>query len=168
MRPNRPVLREADPIDDDLDADARRQRANAVIDRLQAALLAHDMDAFADEWAADGTMTFPFAPPGWPRLSGREEVRDYLAGYTDIVDVRGVSHQTRHETTDPDTIIVEWGVSGIAHATGRAYDIDYVAFVTVGADGIVAYRDYWNALAAGAALGSVDEMIAAFTDAGPK
>ena len=155
-------------MDDDVNIDARRQRTHAVIDRLQAALLAHDMDAFADEWAADGTMTFPFAPPGWPRLSGREEVRDYLSGYTDIVDVRGISHQTRHDTTDPDTIIVEWGVTGVAHGTGRPYDIDYVAFVTVGAEGIVAYRDYWNALAAGAALGSVDEMAAAFSTQGLK
>jgi ketosteroid isomerase-like protein len=147
-------------------AEARRQRAHAVIDRLQASLLAHDMEAFADEWAPAGTMTFPFAPPGWPRLGGREEVREYLAGYTDIVDVRGISHQTRHDTTDPDTIIVEWSVTGVARATGRPYDIDYVAFVTVGAEGIVAYRDYWNALAAGTALGSVDEMIAAFATAG--
>jgi ketosteroid isomerase-like protein len=152
-------------MDNDVRADARRRRAHAVIDRLHAALLAHDMDAFADEWATDGTMTFPFAPPGWPRLSGREEVREYLAGYTDIVDIRGITHQTRHDTTDPDTIIVEWGVTGVAHATGRPYDIDYVAFVTAGAEGIVAYRDYWSPLAAGAALGSVDDMVAAFATA---
>jgi uncharacterized protein len=150
----------------DMHPDARRQRGHEVIDRLCAALLAHDMDAFAEEWATDGTMTFPFAPAGWPRLSGREEVREYLAGYPDIVDVHGISHQTRHDTTDPDTIIVEWGVTGVARATGRPYDIDYVAFITVGADGIVAYRDYWNPLAAGAALGSVDEMVAAFATGG--
>ena len=153
-------------MENDPTADARRQRAHAVLDRLQAALLAHDMDAFADEWETDGTMTFPFAPAGWPRLSSREEVREYLSGYPDIVDVRGISHQARHDTTDPDTIILEWGVTGVARATGRPYDIDYVAFVTVGAEGIAAYRDYWNPLAVGAALGSVDEMFAAFATAG--
>jgi ketosteroid isomerase-like protein len=143
----------------------RRNRAHDMIDGLQAALLAHDMDAFADEWAPNGSMTFPFAPPGWPRLNSREAVRQYLAGYTDNVDIRGIRHQTRHDTTDPDTVIVEWGVTGIALKTGRPYDIDYVAIVTVGADGITAYRDYWNALAAGAAMGSLDDMVAAFTNA---
>ena len=145
---------------------ARRQRAHATVDRLQAALLRHDMDAFADEWAPDGTMTFPFAPPGWPRLGNRDEVRGYLAGYPEIVDVRAISHQTRHDTADPDTVIVEWGVTGVACKTGRAYDIDYVAVITVGTEGIVTYRDYWNALAAGAALGSLDDMVAAFATAG--
>jgi ketosteroid isomerase-like protein len=135
---------------------------HAVIDRLHAALLAHDMDAFADEWAPDGTMTFPFAPPGWPRLRGRDEIRGYLAAYTDLVDIRAISHQTRHDTADPDTVIVEWGVTGVALKTGRPYDIDYVAVITVGRDGIVAYRDYWNPLAAGVALGTVDDMTKAF------
>jgi ketosteroid isomerase-like protein len=149
-----------------LSTDQRRRRAHATMDRLVAALLAHDMDAFADEWAPDGTMTFPFAPPGWPQPRGREDVRAYLSGYPDAVDVRGITHQNRHDTTDPDTVVVEWGVTGIARKTGRPYDIDYVAFVTVGAEGIVAYRDYWNPLAAGAALGGLDEMADAFTTDG--
>jgi ketosteroid isomerase-like protein len=141
---------------------ARRERAHAAIDRLHEALLAHDMDAFADQWAANGTMEFPFAPPGWPRLSSREEVRGYLSGYTDKVDIKGIRHQTRHDSTDPDTVIVEWGVTGVALQTGRPYDIDYVAFVSVGPDGITSYRDYWNALAAGTAMGSLETMIEAF------
>ncbi|MEN4478334.1 nuclear transport factor 2 family protein [Mycolicibacterium cosmeticum] len=147
-------------------ADQRRRRAHATMDRLVAALLTHDMDAFADQWAPDGTMTFPFAPPGWPHLRGREDVRAYLAGFSDVVDIRGITHQTRHDTTDPDTVVVEWGVTGIARKTGRPYDLDYVAFLTVGAQGIVAYRDYWNPLAAGAALGSLDEMTAAIANSG--
>lgn len=150
-------------MDKALSSDERRHRAHAAMDRLVAALLAHDMDAFADEWASDGTMTFPFAPPGWPRLSGREEVREYLAGYPDIVDIRGITHETRYDTADPDTVIVEWGVTGVVRETGRPYDLDYVAFLTVGPEGIVEYRDYWNPLAAGAALGSLDQMAAAFT-----
>lgn len=120
------------------------------------------MDAFADQWAPEGSMTFPFAPPGWPELSSREDVRAYLDGYTDRVDISGIRHQRRHDTTDPDTIIVEWGVTGTALATGSPYDIDYVAFATVHADGIAAYRDYWSPLAAGVAMGSLDTMTAAF------
>lgn len=147
-----------------LSDDVRRERAHAAIDRLHAALLRHDMDAFADQWAEDGTMSFPFAPPGWPRPKGREEVRGYLAGFTDRVDIRGIRHQTRHDTTDPATIIVEWGVTGVALTTGRPYEIDYVGVVTVGPDGIESYRDYWSALAAGTAMGSLDTFIKAFTE----
>jgi uncharacterized protein len=141
----------------------RRQRAHHVIDRLLRALLAHDMSAFADEWAPDGTASFPFAPTGWPNLHGREAVREYLADYTDTVDIRAITHQTRHDTTDPDTVIVEFGVNGVARKTGNPYDLDYVVFITVGADGVVAYRDYWNPLAAAAAMGGIDDMLAAFS-----
>lgn len=140
----------------------RRDRAHHTIDRLTQALLAHDMSAFADQWAPDGTMSFPFAPPGWPELTGREAVREYLADYTDTVDIRAVTRMTRHDTTDPDTVVLEWAVSGVAVKTGNPYDIGYVAFITVGPGGIVAYRDYWNPLAAAAALGGVDELFAAF------
>ena len=146
--------------------DDRRRRAHRVVDRLQEALLAHDMSAFADQWAPDGTMSFPFAPPGWPAPAGREEVRGYLADYTDTVDIREITRMTRHDTADPDTIVLEWAVSGRAVKTGKPYDVGYVAFITVGPDGILAYRDYWNALAAAAALGGIDDLFAAFTGSG--
>ncbi|HZG05405.1 MAG TPA: nuclear transport factor 2 family protein [Streptomyces sp.] len=143
--------------------DARRRRAHALVDRLQDRLLAHDMDGFADLWAPDGTMDFPFAPPGWPRPRGREEVRAYLRDYTDHVDLRAITHQKRHETGDPDTLVLEWGVDGTALATGRPYRIDYVAVITVGEQGVVSYRDYWSPLAAGHALGRLPELVAATT-----
>lgn len=151
-----------------LDDQQRRRRAHTAIDRLQQALLDHDMSAFADEWAPDGTMSFPFAPPGWPQLDGRDAVRGYLANYTDTVDVQAITRQTRHDTADPDTVILEWAVSGRAIATGNPYDLAYVAVITVGADGITGYRDYWNPLAAGTALGGLDEMLAAFDVTGEK
>jgi ketosteroid isomerase-like protein len=144
-----------------LDDAARRMRAHRVVDRLHQALLAHDMTAFADQWAPDGRMEFPFAPPGWPTLRSREEVRAYLRPYTESVDIRGIRHQTRHETTDPDTLILEWGVEGVALATGRPYAVDYVGVLKVGAEGIESYRDYWSALAAGHALGRLGEMVTA-------
>jgi ketosteroid isomerase-like protein len=148
-------------------ADERRQRTHGVFDRLTSALLAHDMAAFADEWAPDGSMEFPFAPPDWPTVSGKDAVRQYLAGFPDNVDIRGIRHQTRHDTGDPDTIVVEWGVTGVATATGNPYDIDYVAVVTVGEQGITVYRDYWNPLAAAAAMGGLDDAVSAFDPGRP-
>lgn len=140
---------------------ARRARAHNIVDRLHEALLAHDMGAFADQWAPDGRMDFPFAPPGWPTPRGREQVRAYLRPFTDAVDIRKIRHQTRHETADPDTLILEWGVEGTALATGRPYAVEYVGVVKVGPEGIESYRDYWSALAAGHALGRLGEMVSA-------
>ncbi|WP_306333606.1 nuclear transport factor 2 family protein [Streptomyces sp. KL118A] len=150
-----------------LDAAARRQRVHDVMDRMHEALLAHDMMGFADLWAPDGVMEFPFAPPGHANLSGREEVREYVRSYADHVDLRSIRHQTRHETADPDVMIVEWGVGGTALATGRRYDIDYVGVIRVGEHGIVSYKDYWNPLAAGHALGSLPQIVEAVTGKKP-
>jgi ketosteroid isomerase-like protein len=133
-----------------------------TVDRLQAALLAHDMQAFADEWAPHGTMTFPFAPAGWPSLTSRDDVRAYLSGYTETLDVRGIRHQTCHAGADSRTVVVEWGVTGVVVATGQPYDLDYICVITVGDQGIESYRDYWNPLAIADAMGGSADMAAAF------
>lgn len=145
-----------------MDDAARRARVHGVVDRLHAALLDKDMDAFANEWAPDGRMEFPFAPPGWPAPIGREAVRAYLAGYPDQVAIHAISRQERHALLDPDMLIVEWGVDGQALKTGRRYAVDYVAVIKVGNEGIVSYRDYWSALNAGHALGRLDEIVSAY------
>ncbi|MBO0681282.1 nuclear transport factor 2 family protein [Mycolicibacterium sp. S2-37] len=134
--------------------DERRRRANHTIDRALELLLAHDMTGFAMLWAPHGTMEFPFAGPGQPsRLDSRAAVLDYLAGYTEMLDVRNVIAQTRHQTLDPDTVVVEFDVEGVAVATQRPYLMRYIAVITVGDDGIVNYRDYWSPSAAADALG---------------
>lgn len=136
-----------------------------VFDRAKQLLIAHDMLGFADLWAVDGTMEFPFAPPGRPsRLEGREAVREYVRDYTDHLDVRAVTHDVRHRTEDPDTLIVEFAVEGVAVRTGRPYRMAYVAFITVEDGEITAYRDYWNPLAAGHTLGILDELTAAYAE----
>ncbi|MEE1938996.1 nuclear transport factor 2 family protein [Streptomyces sp. TRM 70361] len=142
------------------DHDARRRRAHELVDRLVDRLLAHDMAGFAELWAPDGTADFPFAPPGWPRPRGREEVRAYVAGYNELVLPREIVHQTRHETGDPDTLVLEWGVAGTVTATGEPYRLDYVVVITCGAEGVVSYRDYWSPSAVERALGGPVEPAA--------
>ncbi|MCD2185681.1 nuclear transport factor 2 family protein [Actinomycetospora soli] len=120
-------------------------RAHRTMDRLLEAVLAHDMAAFAREWAPDGTVDFPFAPPGGvTHLEGRDAVTAHLQGYTDVVLPRRVVSDVRHDTADPDTLVVEFAVAGDVVATGEPYEMRYVAVVTVGDAGIASYRDYWN------------------------
>lgn len=132
----------------------RRAHTNAVIDRAMELLLAHDMTGFANLWASDGTIEFPFAGPGQPaRLDGRAAVADYLDGYTETFDIRGITAQTRHQTLDPDTVVVEFEAAGVVVAPQKPYSMRYIAVITVHADGIASYRDYWNPRAVDEALG---------------
>lgn len=134
--------------------DAQRAQTNAVLDRAFELLVAHDMHGFAMLWAPDGIMEFPFAGPGRPRrLDGRTAVIEYLDGYTDMLDLRAIPTQTRHQTLDPRTVIVEFEAEGIAVAAQRPYRLGYIAVITVHDDGIASYRDYWSPMAAAEALG---------------
>ncbi|GAA2675435.1 MULTISPECIES: nuclear transport factor 2 family protein [Actinosynnema] len=130
--------------------------------RLLEHLLAKDMDAVADLWAVDGTAEFPFAEAGSPtRLEGREQVRAYLAGYPDLLDVTGVPALVVHRTADPSTAVVEFTAVGRATATGVPYRLDYVSVVTVEEGLFTAYRDYWSPVAAARATGALGGLTAA-------
>ena len=116
-----------------------------LFDRALDLLLAKDMSGFADLWATDGTMEFPFAPPGWPaRLDGREAVREYLRGYTDVFDIKTFAEKTVHETTDPEVIVVEMEVEGVLVRTGESYRNRYISVIMVRDGHIAGYRDYWS------------------------
>ncbi len=125
-------------------------------------LLAKDMDAVADLWAEHGTVEFPFAAGASPRrLVGREAVRDYLAGYPDLMDVQEVSAGTVHHTERPDTIVVEFTAHGRTVRTGEPYRLDYITVITTEDGLITRCRDYWNPLAAASAAGTLPELLAA-------
>ncbi|MET7320627.1 nuclear transport factor 2 family protein [Streptomyces sp. NPDC005549] len=123
-------------------------------------LLTKDMDGVAGLWAEHGTAEFPFAAGASPqRLAGREEVRDYLAGYPELMDVRAIPAVTVHHTERPDTIVVEFTAHGRTVRTGESYQLDYATVITV-RDGLIThYRDYWNPLAAASAAGTLPELL---------
>lgn len=137
--------------------DARRARARNTFDRAVELLVQHDMSGFAHLWAVDGTMDFPFASGDQStHLRGRDAVLAYLAGYTEMVDVRDTTIHAVHTTGDPDTLIAEWEASGLVVATGRPYRMPYVAVISVGPEGITGYRDYWNLAVAADAFAPAD------------
>jgi uncharacterized protein len=125
------------------------QTPTDVFRRGVALLLAKDMPGFIGLFADDAVMEFPFAPPGRPgRLDGRAAVHDYLIGYPDLLDVREVRDVTLHRTDDPEVIVVEFAANGLVVATGRPYEVRYVAVLTVRDGRIAHYRDYWDPLRA--------------------
>ncbi|MEV6128772.1 nuclear transport factor 2 family protein [Streptomyces violaceusniger] len=118
-----------------------------VFERAKELLLDHDMMGFANLWAVDGTMEFPFAPAGRPRLlEGREAVREYVRDYADHIDLRAVAHQVIHRTEDPEVLIVEFSMDAVAVSSGRPLHPSYIAVITVRDGEIASYRDYWNPL----------------------
>jgi ketosteroid isomerase-like protein len=128
--------------------------------RLLELLLAKDMNAIADLWAEYGTAEFPFAEGASPKqLTGREAVRDYLAGYPDLMDVQAIPNVTVHHTDQPDTIVVEFTAHGRTVATDEPYQLDYITVLTTHHGMITRYRDYWNPLTAASAAGALPELL---------
>ncbi|SFK79764.1 Ketosteroid isomerase-related protein [Amycolatopsis sacchari] len=132
-----------------------------LVQKMLDLLLAKDMNAVADLWAEDGVAEFPFAAGASPRrLTGREEVRRYLANYPERIDVREFPALTVYRTDHPDTIVVELTATGLTVRTGEPYRLDYIVVVTVRDGLITRYRDYWSPLAAASAAGVLPELLA--------
>jgi uncharacterized protein len=142
--------------------DVVRAHTDRVLDATLDCMRRNDMRSFADQWAPSGVMEFPFAPPGYRDLHSRDEVWDYVKDYSSTIRIDEVTEHRRHHTLDPTTVILEFSVVGEAVKTGNDYRVNYVSVVEVGPDGIRRYLDYWNALAAAAAIGGVDTIVADF------
>ncbi|MET8258858.1 nuclear transport factor 2 family protein [Micromonospora sp. NPDC005553] len=126
----------------------------AVFHRGMELLLARDMAGFIALFAEDAVLELPFAPPGQPRrVAGRAELHDYLINYPDLLDVREIRDRTVHETTNPEVIVVEFVATGLVVATGRPYEVRYIAVLTIRDGQLVHYRDYWDPIAAQELLG---------------
>ncbi|KJY20502.1 MULTISPECIES: nuclear transport factor 2 family protein [unclassified Streptomyces] len=112
-------------------------------------LLEKDIPAWVDLWSTDGVLEFPFAPEGMPsRLDGKAAVGEYMRHYPDHVDLHDFPDVKIHQTTVPETVVVEMRGVGRLVQTDTPYDMTYIAVVTVQDGLITSYRDYWNPLAA--------------------
>jgi len=127
-------------------------------------LVDKDVAGWVSMWTEDGSMEFPYAPPGYPqRLDGKAAIREYMRDYPDKIEIASFTVEAFHQTLDSNVVIIEFSVDGRAVETDRPYAMRYVAVVTLRDGDIVHYRDYWNPLAAITALGGADAMVSAFT-----
>jgi ketosteroid isomerase-like protein len=123
-------------------------------------MLDKNVPAWIDLWAEDGLMEFPFAPRGWPeRLEGREAIAAYMRHYPDHIDLHDIPDMRVHQTTDPETVVVEMRAVGRLVETDGPFDMTYIAVVTARDGRFASYRDYWNPL-------SVQQPGADFTRSG--
>ncbi|MYW00838.1 nuclear transport factor 2 family protein, partial [Streptomyces sp. SID3343] len=67
--------------------------------------------------------------------------------YPDHIDLYDFPELRIHETTEPEIIVVEMRGVGRLVETDSAFDMTYIAVVTITDGRITSYRDYWNPLA---------------------
>ena len=139
-------------------------RSPREVAELVRRMVAGEGVVFADLFAEDGVLRFPFAPPGMPReIRGREAIRAARtseAGRRSLFVMDGVELVVR-ETDDPEVVVTEIEHYGHSHALDGPYRFRALAVVCVRDGEIVSYDDYMDPIAMAALLGRTDELAAA-------
>lgn len=117
---------------------------------------------FADLFAADGVLAYPFAPPGRPaEVAGREAIRGFFAGRSrDALDMDGVEAVVR-QTDDPEVVVAEITHHGRSRLTGEPYRFTALGVIRVRDGEIVRYDDYMDPIALARLFGQAGELAAA-------
>ena len=119
---------------------------------------------FADLFAEDGVLTYPFGLPGQPaELNGREAIRAYFAPLSrarDLLDMAGVAAVVR-QTDDPEVVVTEITHHGWSKAAEAPYRHTALGVIRVRDGEIVHYDDYMNPIALARLLGRTSDLAAA-------
>ncbi len=119
---------------------------------------------FADLFAADGVLAYPFAPPGQPpELQGREAIRAFFAGMgqsRELFDMEATEALVR-ETDDPEVVVAEITHHGWSRVTSAPYRFTALGVIRVRDGEIVRYDDYMDPIALARLLGRTSELAAA-------
>jgi ketosteroid isomerase-like protein len=139
-------------------------RSPREVAELVRRMVAGEGVVFADLFAEDGVLRFPFAPPGMPReIRGREAIRAARtseAGRRSLLVMDAVELVVR-QTDDPQVVVTEIEHYGHSHALDGPYRFRALAVVRVRDGEIVSYDDYMDPIAMAALLGRTDELAAA-------
>ena len=122
--------------------------------------------AFADLFAPEGVLRYPFAPPGTPEeLRGREQIRAFhgrAAQRRSLLEMDGVDLLVR-ATDDPEVVVVQIEHHGRSAALGGPYRFRAIGVIRVRDGEIVSYDDYMNPIAQAALLGRTEDLVAALS-----
>ncbi len=123
------------------------QAFSAMLRETLGARLAPGVETFVEMFAEDGVMEFPYALPSARRVEGRQALEAHLKLLAGMVELLDVSEVTKHQTSDPDVVVLEFASSGRAVATGAPFEQRYISVIRLRDGHIAHYRDYWNPLA---------------------
>jgi ketosteroid isomerase-like protein len=119
---------------------------------------------FADLFAEDGVLVYPFSAPGHPaELHGREAIRAFFADRgraCDLFVMEGVEAQIL-QTDDPEVVVTEITHHGWSRAADAPYRHTALGVIRVRDGQIVRYDDYMDPIALARLLGRTSELAAA-------
>ncbi|OLT09264.1 hypothetical protein BJF78_31060 [Pseudonocardia sp. CNS-139] len=138
-----------------------------VVEQVRRMVAGED-GRFADLFAPDGVMRYPFAPPGTPsELAGRDAIAawfDRAAGTRDLLRMDGVDAVV-HETADPEVVVAEIEHHGHSTALDGPYRFRALGVIRVRDGLIVSYDDYMDPIAMARLLGRTPDLVAALSAA---
>jgi ketosteroid isomerase-like protein len=141
-------------------------RSPREVAELVRRMVAGEGIVFADLFAEDGVLRYPFTAPGMPeQLVGREAIRSYYgaaAGHRSVLEMDGVDLVVR-ETDDPEVVVTEIEHHGRSLATGGPYRFRALGVIRVRDGEIVSYDDYMNPIAMATLLGRTPDLVAALS-----
>jgi hypothetical protein len=139
-------------------------RTPREVAELVRKMVAGEGVVFADLFAADGVLTYPFAIPGQPaELRGRDAIREFFSGLAasrGVFAMEGVDAVIR-ETDDPEVVVAEITHHGMSNVTGEPYRHLALGVIRVRDGEIVRYDDYMDGIALARLLGRTRELAAA-------
>jgi hypothetical protein len=127
-----------------------------VFQRMQQHWLGRPVALSGDDLADDVIVEVPFAAPGHvTRFAGKQEFLAFANPQRAALPVRFDECRTIaiHDTTDPDTIVVEYELTGTSMKTDVQSTAAFISVVTVRDGKVVLWREYQNTLAIMRALG---------------
>ncbi len=139
-----------------------------VADLVRRMVAGEEGVVFADLFAADGVLAYPFAGPGQPpELHGRDAIRDFFGGLAqarEAFEMEGVEATIR-ETDDPEVVVTEITHHGFSHVTQAPYRLTALGIIRVRQGEIVRYDDYMDPIAVARLLGRSGELAEALAQA---
>jgi len=127
-----------------------------VFHRMQQQWLGHPAPLTGDDFADDVIIETPFAAPGHQnRFEGKQQFLDFANPQRAAFPVRfdGCRTIAIHDTTDPNTIIVEYELTGTSTKTNQQSTAAFISVLTVQHGKITRWREYQNTMAILQALG---------------
>ena len=143
------------------------RRPREVAEQVRRMVAGEGVD-FADLFAEEGVLAYPFGLPGQPaELRGREAIRSYFTNMSrgrDLLVMEGVDALIR-ETDDPEVVVAEITHHGWSKASEAPYVHKALGVIRVRDGEIIRYDDYMNPIAVARLLGRTGELAAALASA---
>jgi uncharacterized protein len=116
-----------------------------LVDLILRRMVDRSSVSFGDHLADHATIEFPLAPDGHPRrFDGKRSFLTFAGPRREALPIRfdGCRTTAMHETADPDTVIVEYELTGTSTVTQRQATAPFVAVVTVHDGMVTRWREY--------------------------